>query len=348
MATIAFRDVTKQYAGTARPAVDRVTFEVREGAVCMLLGTSGSGKTTLLRMVNRLIEPTSGAIFIDGRNALDEDPILLRRRIGYVIQQVGLFPHLTIAENIRLTAEIAGWPRARMAGRVEELLALVGLDPAEYAPRFPRQLSGGEQQRVGLARAMATDPGILLMDEPFGALDAITRARMQEELQRIQRGVGKTVLFVTHDVDEAFRLGEQIAVLSEGRLIQVGSPIDLLAHPATEFVRKLVGADNILRQLEYLPVTVALDGGGSGAPMSAGEGERPIPSSATLLQGMLALLETGAPALGVFDEPTRRHLGRVTLASITREITRPGALTTPGQAGGTGMIPSGDPSGARV
>src|SRR5437588_4931333 len=259
MAKIAFHEITKQFRGTAKPAVDAVSFEVPEGSTCMLVGTSGSGKTTLLRMINRLIEPSSGEILIDGKNILDEDPIILRRRIGYVIQQVGLFPHLTIAENVRITAEIAGgWTKERLATRVDELLELVGLPPDEYRKRYPRQLSGGQQQRVGLARALATDPAILLMDEPFGALDAITRARMQDELLRIQRNVRKTILFVSHDIEEAFKLGDQIAVLSEGKLIQLGSPIELLAHPADDFVRKLVGADSILRQLQYLPVSTAI------------------------------------------------------------------------------------------
>src|ERR1700674_800911 len=259
MATIAFKEITKQFPGTQSPAVDAVTFEVTEGKTCMLVGTSGSGKTTLLRMVNRLIEPTSGEILIDGKNILQENPILLRRRIGYVIQQVGLFPHMSIAENIRVTAEIAGgWTKQRLASRVDELLELVGLSPDQYRKRFPRQLSGGQQQRVGLARALATDPAILLMDEPFGALDAITRARMQDELLRVQRDVHKTILFVSHDIEEAFKLGDQIAVLSEGKLIQLGSPIELLANPENAFVRQLVGADNILRQLQYLPVSVAM------------------------------------------------------------------------------------------
>src|SRR6184192_4279470 len=242
MAKIAFHEITKQYPGSSKPAVNAVTFDLPEGNTCMLVGTSGSGKTTLLRMVNRLIEPTSGEIVIDGKNVLTENPILLRRRIGYVIQQVGLFPHMNIAENVRVTAEIAGgWSKQKLAKRVDELLDLVGLPPAEYRSRFPRQLSGGQQQRVGLARALATDPTILLMDEPFGALDAITRERMQGELLRIQRGVSKTILFVTHDVEEAFRLGDLIAVLSEGKLVQLGTSVDLLAHPANDFVRKLVG-----------------------------------------------------------------------------------------------------------
>ena len=332
MATIAFREVTKHYPGASRPAVDGVTFEVAPGAICMLVGTSGSGKTTLLRMVNRLIEPSAGAILIDGHNVLEENPILLRRRIGYVIQQVGLFPHMTVGENVQVTAEIAGWSRARMAGRVEELLGLVGLSPDEYRRRFPRQLSGGEAQRVGLARALATDPAILLMDEPFGALDAITRSRMQEELLRIQSGVRKTILFVSHDVEEAFRLGQQIAVLSEGKLVQVGTPIDLLARPANALVRALVGADNILRHLQYLPVTAALE------PNGAGQERDGCPSNATLLQAMLRLIETNAPALAVYDAQTRSAIGRVTLSSINREIVaaRSNSTRTPSTAGSGG------------
>src|SRR2546427_6239000 len=260
MAKIAFHEITKVFPGTSKPAVDAVTFELQEGTTCMLVGTSGSGKTTLLRMVNRLIEPTSGAILIDGKNVLEENPILLRRRIGYVIQQVGLFPHMNIAENVRVTAEIAGgWTKQHLAERVDELLELVGLPPDEYRSRFPRQLSGGQQQRVGLARALATDPAILLMDEPFGALDAITRARLQDELLRVQRDVHKTILFVSHDIEEAFKLGNQIAVLNDGKLMQLGTPVDLLARPANTFVSRLVGADSILRQLQYLPVSDALD-----------------------------------------------------------------------------------------
>ncbi len=321
VAKIAFRGVTKAYPGAARPAVNAVTFDVGPGVICMILGSSGSGKTTLLRMVNRLIEPTAGAIVIDGTNIQEEDPIALRRRIGYVIQQVGLFPHMTVAENIRVTAEVAGWSSARLAGRVAELLTLVGLNPAEYEGRFPRQLSGGEQQRVGLARALTTDPGILLMDEPFGALDAITRDHMQAELLRIQHGVRKTILFVTHDVEEAFRLGDQIAVMSAGHLVQLGTPIDLLVRPANEFVRQLVGADNIRRQLEYLPVSVAVDGSSDGGG-PADSALAPIRSDATLLEALLVLLEAGAQALVVNRAGTQDRLGYVTLARIVREIAK--------------------------
>src|SRR5229473_519128 len=300
MTKIAFEAITKQFPGSSKPAVDAVSFGVPEGSTTMLVGTSGSGKTTLLRMVNRLIEPTSGKIFIDGKNVLEENPILLRRRIGYVIQQVGLFPHMTIAENVSITAEIAGgWTKQRLSERVDELLDL-----------------------VGLPRAMATDPAVLLMDEPFGALDAITRARMQDELLRIQRDVHKTILFVSHDIEEAFKLGNMIAVLNEGQLMQLGTPVDLLANPANEFVRRLVGADSILRQLEYLPVIDALDNEPEAAS-SAHWGDIPIiASDATLLTAMLKLLETNAPALAVQDKDTQETLGYITLASINSEITK--------------------------
>lgn len=323
MAKIVFNEVTKQYPGTSQPSVNAVSFEVPDGNICMLVGTSGSGKTTLLRMVNRLIEPTGGKIFIDEKNVLDEDPIQLRRRIGYVIQQVGLFPHMTIAENIRVTAEIAGgWDKARLEQRVNELLDMVGLPAAEYNKRFPRQLSGGQQQRVGLARALVNDPAILLMDEPFGALDAITRARMQDELLRLQREVKKTILFVSHDIEEAFKLGNQIAVLSEGQLIQLGTPVDLLAQPANDFVRQLVGADNIMRQLQYLPATDALESKPDFVS-SAHWGRVPtIATDAPLLQALLQLLETNAPALALSDNDSDASTNYITLNSITREITQ--------------------------
>jgi len=323
MAKIALEAITKQYPGTNKPAVDAVSFEVPEGSTCLLVGTSGSGKTTVLRMVNRLIEPTSGRIVIDGKNVLEENPIFLRRRIGYVIQQVGLFPHMTIAENVRVTAEIAGgWTKQHLAERVDELLELVGLPPDEYRSRFPRQLSGGQQQRVGLARALATDPAILLMDEPFGALDAITRARMQDELLRVQRDVHKTILFVSHDIEEAFKLGDQIVVLSEGRLVQLGSPIELLANPANDFVRQLVGADSILRQLQYLPVSVDMESEMARNAASPGSKLPNCTSSATLLQAMFMLIEKNVTALSVVDEKTGEQVGYVTLSSINREVSR--------------------------
>jgi osmoprotectant transport system ATP-binding protein len=272
----------------------------------MLLGTSGSGKTTLLRMVNRLGDPTAGRVLIDGVATVEQDPIALRRGIGYVIQQVGLFPHLTIADNVRVVPSIMGKSRRETASRVDELLILVGLPPAEYRSRYPRQLSGGEQQRVGLARAMAANPEVLLMDEPFGALDAITRERMQDELARIQREMRKTILFVTHDVAEAFRLGDQIAVLSGGHLMQVGTPIELLTKPANDFVSQLVGSTSVVRQFEYLPVTVAME------PVSR-QHERIGPET-TLLEALLRLIQTGEPALTVAENGNA--LGEITLKGI--------------------------------
>ncbi|MCL5951902.1 MAG: ATP-binding cassette domain-containing protein [Chloroflexi bacterium] len=321
MSKIAFRDITKRFPGARRPAVDSVTFAVPEGSTCMLVGTSGAGKTTLLRMVNRLIEPTSGEIIIDGKNVLTENPIELRRRIGYVIQQIGLFPHMNVAENIRVTAEVAGgWTQRRLDVRVDELLELVGLPPVEYRRRFPRELSGGQQQRVGLARALATDPALLLMDEPFGALDDITRTRMQDELLQIQRNVRKTILFVTHDMDEAFKLGDLIAVLDEGKVAQLGSPVDLLTNPANEFVARLAGADNVMRQLEFLPVSGALDREQT-VPFPGWENVPECAPNASLLTAMLKLLETNAPALSVQTGNDSR-VGYITLASITSGITK--------------------------
>ena len=314
MARIAFDTVTMVYPGAAHPAVDAVSFTVREGAICMLLGTSGSGKTTLLRMVNRLIDPTSGRILINGKATTEQDPIALRRGIGYVIQQVGLFPHLTIEDNVRVVPSILGKSKGETSARVDELLQLVGLAPGEYRSRYPRQLSGGQQQRVGLARALAADPDVLLMDEPFGALDAITRARLQDELRRLQQAMHKTILFVTHDVEEAFKLGEQIVVLSEGRLMQEGSPVELLAKPANDFVRRLVGADNILRQFEYLPVTQALE------PVAGGVSGEHVSAETTLLQALLHMLEAGSNALLV--ERDSAVVGEVTLASISRQVQR--------------------------
>jgi osmoprotectant transport system ATP-binding protein len=316
MATIEFQHVTRIYPDATQPAVDDVSFTVPEGVLCMLVGTSGSGKTTLLRMVNRLIDPTSGQILIDGVSTVTQDPIALRRSIGYVIQQVGLFPHMTIEENVRVVPSILGQSARDLRGRVDELLTLVGLDPAEYRSRYPRQLSGGQQQRVGLARALAADPAILLMDEPFGALDAITRERMQDELLRIQRELHKTVLFVSHDVGEAFRLGDQVVVMADGKLMQVGSPVDLLAHPANDFVRQLVGADSTLRQLEYLPVTSAIEpqGGPGALPLT----RETLPKDATLLTALLLLLRTNADAALVTDNGTVS--GQISLNGIYRAV----------------------------
>ena len=251
--TVEFRHVTKRYdtrAKNAPGAVNDLSLTVPAGKICVLVGPSGCGKTTTLKMVNRLIEPTSGQVLIDGVDVMTRDVIELRRSIGYVIQQVGLFPHQTIAENVVTVPRLLGWSRARQRERADELLALVGLDPARYRDRYPGQLSGGERQRVGVARALAADPPIMLMDEPFGAVDPIVRERLQNEFLRLQEELAKTILFVTHDIDEAIKLGDLVAVMQVGgHLAQFGPPEEILASPASEFVARFVGADRGLKRL---------------------------------------------------------------------------------------------------
>jgi osmoprotectant transport system ATP-binding protein len=237
-------------------AVQELDLDVPEGETVVLVGPSGCGKSTTLKMVNRLIEPTSGRILFEGEDVTHVDPVKLRRRMGYVIQQTGLFPHQTIAANVATVPKLLGWDRKKVDSRVHELLDLVGLDPARYAKRYPHQLSGGQRQRVGVARALAADPPVLLMDEPFGAVDPIVRERLQAEFIRLQREVRKTVLFVTHDLDEAVRMGDRIAVFSEGgHLEQYDAPPRLLGAPATEFVASFVGSDRGLKRLSVTPIT---------------------------------------------------------------------------------------------
>jgi len=252
-ATVAFDHVTKRYPGTGKGhpgAVEDLSLEVAAGKICVLVGPSGCGKTTSLKMVNRLIEPTSGRILIDGADAARRDVTELRRSIGYVIQQVGLFPHQTIGENVATVPRLLGWPEARRRERSEELLGLVGLDPATYRDRYPSQLSGGERQRVGVARALAADPPVMLMDEPFGAVDPIVRERLQNEFLRLQADLAKTILFVTHDIDEAIKIGDLVAVMQVGgHLAQFGTPEEILANPASDFVARFVGADRGLKRL---------------------------------------------------------------------------------------------------
>ncbi len=251
---IELEGVTKRYGETA--AVDRVSLRVGRGECLVLLGGSGSGKTTTLKMVNRLIEPTAGRVLIDGRDHREADPHDLRRRIGYGFQEVGLFPHMTVAENVAVTPHLLGWDEARIARRVEELLEMVELDPAEYRDRTPDQLSGGQQQRVGLARALAAEAEIVLLDEPFGALDPITRDRLQQSFARIRRELAPTVIFVTHDMVEALLLGDHIGVMNQGRLVQIGTPRELLREPADAYVAELMATprrqteavDDLLRE----------------------------------------------------------------------------------------------------
>jgi osmoprotectant transport system ATP-binding protein len=249
-AMIELERLGKRYPGQATPAVDALDLTVAEGEIVILVGPSGCGKTTTLKMINRIIEPTSGTIRLQGEDVTRVDPDHLRRRIGYVIQQVGLFPHQTIGRNITTVPRLLGWPRKRVDERLDELLHLVGMDPGIYRDRFPKELSGGQRQRVGVARALAADPPVMLMDEPFGALDPITRERLQNEFLRLQAEIGKTIVFVTHDIDEAIRMGDRIAILREGSVLaQYDTPETVLAAPADDFVREFVGAGAVLRRL---------------------------------------------------------------------------------------------------
>jgi len=252
---IEFRQVSKTYPGSSNPVVKDLSFEVLEGEICVLVGPSGCGKTTSMRMVNRLIEITDGEILIDGEPNTSMSGTQLRRKIGYAIQQIGLFPHRTIAYNIGTVPNLLGWDKSRIKDRVNELLELVGLDADEYRDRYPAELSGGQQQRVGVARALAADPPIMLMDEPFGAVDPITRASLQDEFLRIQENIKKTIVFVTHDIDEAIKMGNKIAILKQGGILaQYDTPENILSRPDSEFVSSFVGADRVLKRLSLTRV----------------------------------------------------------------------------------------------
>ena len=240
MSAIQYENVCKKFAGSSKYAVDHVSAEIESGEFITILGSSGCGKTTLLKLTNRLYDPDDGKIIVEGVDIKTVDPVELRRRLGYVIQQVGLFPHMTIKENITVIPSLMKWDRRRMDERADELLKLVGLEPAEFRDRYPHQLSGGQQQRIGLARALVLNPDIMLLDEPFGAIDAITRLNLQNELLRIQGSLGKTILFVTHDINEAFKMGNRVMVMNEGRLLQFDTPREIVQHPADAFVKSLI------------------------------------------------------------------------------------------------------------
>ena len=249
-ATLEFREATKRYPGQEEPAVDGLSLAVPAGEICVLVGPSGCGKTTAMRMVNRMIDITSGDIWLDGASVRERSPADLRRQIGYAIQQIGLFPHLTVEGNVATVPRLLGWERDRIRARVDELLELVSLDPAETRDRYPAQLSGGQRQRVGVARALAVDPPLMLMDEPFGAIDPINRERLQNEFLRLQQEIRKTIVFVTHDIDEAIKMGDRIAVLRKGgKLAQYAPPAELLMYPEGRFVEDFVGADRALKRL---------------------------------------------------------------------------------------------------
>lgn len=260
---IKLENVTKKYGDFT--AVDGISFTVENGEVCVLIGPSGCGKSTTVKLINRMLEPTSGEIFVEGRNIRSERPDILRRKIGYVIQNIGLFPHMTVAENIAVVPKLLGWQHDRIEERTAELIDLIGLAPEQYAPKYPRELSGGEAQRIGVARALAADPPLLLMDEPFGAVDPLNRQVLQAEFQKIQKKLRKTVVFVTHDLDEAIRLADRIVLLDKGKVLQDDAPEELLSRPANRFVRNFVGTDRALKRLsrfavgDHIRKTEALD-----------------------------------------------------------------------------------------
>ncbi len=301
--------VSKSY-GDAR-VVDELTLSVPAGAFCVLLGPSGCGKSTTLRMINRLVPCDAGAIRIGGEDVRNVPPEALRRRIGYAIQSIGLFPHWRVEDNIGTVPRLLGWPRQRVCDRVAELLEMLRLAPETYRGKYPHQLSGGEQQRIGVARALAADPELLLMDEPFAAVDPVTRAALQGEILRIHQATKKTILFVTHDIDEALRLATVIAVMERGRLAQFGAPLDLLERPASDFVAEFVGgAASGLRLLGLRTVAERL------RPGEAAAGE-PLPSGASLREALAAMAAHHTDRLPVVD-PAGRPLGAITLADLVR------------------------------
>jgi osmoprotectant transport system ATP-binding protein len=307
-AEIVFDRVTKRYAGREGAALQELSLTIPAGTFCVLVGPSGGGKTTALKLINRLIPFDEGDIRIDGRSIRELPVVELRRGIGYVIQQVGLFPHMTIAENIGTVPRLLGWPKDRIKARSAELLELVGLEPGD-AERYPTQLSGGQRQRVGLARALAADPPVLLMDEPFGALDPITRARLQDEVRRLHREVAKTIIFVTHDIDEAIKMGDRIAILREGGVLaQYDTPDEILAHPADDFVTQFIGEDRALRRLALRRLAdVELE------PVPANRPVLEVSSSTTVRNAISVLLGGDGDRLVVVDDDGNA-LGMLTLA----------------------------------
>ena len=315
--------LSKQFAGTARPAVDGLTLSIPEGEVCVLIGPSGCGKTTIMRIINRMIESDSGRVVVGNLDIMRTDPVQLRRSIGYVIQQIGLFPHWSIADNVATVPRLLGWTAQRVAARVDKLLTLVGMDPAVYRERFPRELSGGQKQRVGVARALAADPPVMLMDEPFGAIDPITRTHLQDEFLKILRTLKKTIVFVTHDIDEAIKLGDRIAILRDGALVQYDTPEMILTSPANAFVEAFVGTDRALKRLALISAATAAEPLASGATAAEKHpGPHPlwtISADANLRDALAQMLTSGTDTLAVIaaDGNLRRVL---TLAAIRAQI----------------------------
>ena len=314
MSAIVVENLTRQFPNEPQPAVNQVSFEVEDGAFVVLLGPSGCGKTTLLKMINRLYEPTSGRILVGDVDARSLPVTDLRRRIGYAIQQTGLFPHMRIEQNIAVVPRLLGWAKPRIDARIDELLDLVNL-PRSYRKRYPRQLSGGEQQRVGLARALAADPAIMLMDEPFGAIDAITRTRLQDELANIQRKLRKTIMFVTHDVEEALRLADKIIIMRSGMIVQHDTPLNIVMQPADTFVQQLVGTEDMLRRLSLITV---------GDALVAQTRATPLPALGTSSSAALATISPGDDLRSALSHLLRSDTD--TLAVVDRDGTTLGQL----------------------
>ncbi len=308
---IVIESLTKRYGSTT--AVDAVSMVIERNSITVIVGTSGSGKSTLLRMINRLIEPTSGRVLIEDRDTASEPGHLLRRRIGYVIQGHGLFPHRTVAENVGTVPRLLGWKEGRIRARGAELLAALQLDPAQYSEKYPYQLSGGQQQRVGVARALAAEPAVLLMDEPFGALDPIIREKAQDDLLDIQRKFGTTIVLVTHDIDEAFRLGDRVAVMSEGRLLQYDRPEVLVTRPASPLVARMTGSAE--RAMRLLSLTTAGEAALPLAANGAGKDGLVVPTTASLREVLSELLWRGSECATVVDADGTPS-GQLTVAAI--------------------------------
>ncbi|RJX41297.1 ABC transporter ATP-binding protein [Paenibacillus pinisoli] len=309
-AAIVFDRVTKTFPKAPKPSVNETSLTVESGSFVTILGASGCGKTTLLKMVNRIIEPTSGTISLFGKDIRQQPLTELRRSIGYVIQQIGLFPHMTIEQNIATVPQILGWERSRTDARVKELMELVHL-PDSYRQRYPRQLSGGQQQRVGIARAMAGDPAVLLMDEPFGAIDAITRGKLQDDFKEIQRQLGKTVLFVTHDVDEALKLGDRMIVMNEGTIQQYDKPIHIMDKPSNSFVSELVQAEDLFQRLHLIRASEGMIPLEDAAP----EHYPRLSADSSLKDALQVLLKQDVPYV-VVEADDGQAAGRVTLDQL--------------------------------
>ena len=325
---IEFRGVTKRYPGQETAAIDNLTLTVPAGETCCLVGPSGGGKTTAMKLVNRLIDFTEGDIYIGGESVRSADITNLRRDIGYVIQQVGLFPHMTIAANIAVVPKLLGWDSDRIADRTERLLDLVRLDRS-FAKRYPSQLSGGQQQRVGLARALAVDPPVMLMDEPFGALDPITRTEIQDEFLNLEGEISKTVIFVTHDIDEAIKMGDKIAVLRQGGVLaQYGTADELLGNPADEYVADFVGADRGLKRLSLRLMRDVVEGSATDAPPDAPS----VNGKPTLRTGLSVLFSSGSRVLVVTDDDGGR-VGTATLEQLQEAVSETGPVSPAVAAG---------------